>query len=229
VKTNPCIFVVVPAYNEAKAIRATLAPLLALPYQIVVVDDGSKDNTFVEAQKLPVHLLRHPINLGQGAALQTGMTFALKHQADVIVHMDADGQHSANELSSFIQPILENKADVVLGSRFMRAADKNAVPLTKRFMLKGATIVNGLLTGMWLTDAHNGYRAFSKDAAAQIHLKENRFAHASEILVQIHARKLRWMECPTHISYSGYSQAKGQPMWNAFNILIDVILRRFFP
>jgi glycosyltransferase involved in cell wall biosynthesis len=222
------VFVVVPAYNEGAARPATLRTLVAAGYSVVVVDDGSKEEVAPALAELPVHLLRHPINLGQGAALQTGTTYALAQGAAIIVHFDADGQHSADDIPRLVEPLLAGQADVALGSRFLRPDDAHLVPRARRWLLKCGVIINGLLTGVWLSDAHNGMRALSRRAALEIELCENRQAHASEILVQIRRAKLRWVERPTRIEYSAYSRAKGQSPWNAVNIVFDVLLRKIF-
>lgn len=225
---NESVFVVVPAYNEGKVIRSTLRPLMKLNYSIVVVDDGSTDDTWSILVDLPVHALRHPLNLGQGAALQTGMAFALRQGAKIIVHFDADGQHRVEDIDVLVGPLRKGELDVVLGSRFVREGDRKAVPASRRVLLQGAVIVNGLMTGVWLSDAHNGFRALTAEAAGKIMLCENGFAHASEILSYIRRMQLRYGERPTRIIYSEYSKAKGQSIWNAFNILVDVFLGRVF-
>ncbi len=223
------IFVIVPTFNEERVILATLDSLLEYDYTIVVVDDGSKDHTWDILADYPVIALRHQVNLGQGAAIQTGVTFALNQGAKIIVHFDADGQHCAEDILSLVDPIENREADVVLGSRFLRKADAHAVPLLKRVILRGAVLVNGLLTGLWLTDAHNGMRAFSAAAARQIKLRENGYAHATEIIAEIGRLKLRCVEQPTHVTYSSYAILKGQSPWNSINILIDLLLRKVFP
>ena len=221
-------FVIVPAFNEESVLLSTLESLLRSDYTILVVDDGSKDHTWRIIRGLPVHALRHAVNLGQGAALQTGMIYALQQGAEVLVHFDADGQHSIEDIGSLVEPIYHQQADVVFGSRFLQRADAEAVPPVKRLLLKGAVVVNGLLTGIWMSDAHNGLRAFSRKAAQEIRLSENGYAHATEILNEIRKRKLRYLERPTHITYSDYAVKKGQPIWNSINIVIDVLLRKVF-
>jgi glycosyltransferase involved in cell wall biosynthesis len=221
------IFVIIPAYNEGPMLVATVQPLVQQGYAVVVVDDGSSDDTWALLVGLPVYALRHSINLGQGAALQTGMTFALQQGADIIVHFDADGQHRVEDIATLIAPICAGEADVVLGSRFLHKADSALVPPARRLMLRAAVLVNVLMTGMWLTDAHNGLRALSRRAASQIELQENRFAHASEILLQIRQHRLRYTERPTQIAYTAYSLAKGQKPWNALHIVMDLVIRRF--
>lgn len=221
-------FVVIPAYNEEQVILNTLKPLIESPYQVVVVDDGSKDNTFSIIKQLPVYSIRHFCNLGSGAAIQTGTSLALKYGAKIIVHFDADGQHNPDEIQEMIKPILQDHTDIVIGSRFLRRSDAQLVPLAKRILLKGAVIINGIFTGIWLSDAHNGFVAMSDKAAKTIYFTENRYAYLSELLIQIRRLKLRYQERPTKITYSEYSISKGQSPWNALNILIDVILKRIF-
>ena len=224
-KPDSSVFVIVPVYNEDSVIQKTITNLLEHSYTLVVIDDGSTDNTFEVLGNFPVHRLRHRINLGQGAALQTGMTYALRQGADILVHFDADGQHRTNDIEKIIQPILEGKADVALGSRFLRYEDEKEIPFRRRLFLRIAAFVNGFLTGLWLTDAHNGLRALSREAAEKIYLLENGYSHASEIIQQIKQFKLKFVEIPVRIRYTRYSRKKGQSFWNGFNIVIDMILR----
>lgn len=224
--SNTSTFVVVPTYNEATALRQTLLPLVYEGYSVVVVDDCSTDNTLDTIQDLSLHYLRHPINLGQGAALQTGMRYAVAQGAEYVVHFDADGQHDHREIQTLLAPVKAGKADIALGSRFQRADDVEAVPVLRRALLKVATIVNGVTTGLWLTDAHNGFRAMNRRAAEAICISENRMAHATEILSLIRQNRLHYQEVPVHIVYTEYSKQKGQSASNAFNILIDLILKK---
>jgi len=226
VTRSASVFVIVPAYNEAPVLGSTVGQLIDLNYEVVVVDDGSSDDTWFESSQLPIYLLRHAINLGQGAALQTGMTFALQQGADILVHFDADGQHQAKDIESLIDPVRRGESDVVFGSRFLRKTDRTAVPVLRRLLLKAGIVVNGLSTGVWLSDAHNGFRALSAKAAKQIEICENGYAHASEIVAQVRRLRLRFTERPTTIIYTDYSKAKGQSVWNALNIVFDLVLRR---
>ena len=227
-RMNKTVFVVVPIFNEGPVIESTLKPLIDRGYSVVAVDDGSSDDTWAAIRSLPLYSLRHAINLGQGASLQTGTAFALAKGAEFVVHFDADGQHNPDDIEVLLDPLRRGEADVALGSRFLRDADRRAVPRAKRLLLRTGRVVNGALTGMWLSDAHNGFRALTREAAAKIELRENRFAHASEILARIREAKLRFVERPTAIVYTERSVAKGQPMWNSIKIVFDMLLRRIF-
>lgn len=222
------IFIIVPAYNEAAALPSTIAPLIAAGYTVVVVDDGSTDDTQPVMKALPVIVLRHAVTLGQGAALQTGMDYALQHGAEVAVHFDADGQHPAESIPRLVEPILRGDADVVLGSRFLRPQDAAQTPRGRRVLLRAGIVVSGLFTGMWLSDTHNGFRALSRKALGEIQLRESGFAHATEILGQIRRKKLRYVEAPSAIQYTDYSRKKGQSFWNSLNIVFDLLMEKLF-
>ena len=220
------VFLVIPAYNEGRVLASTIRSLLPYGYSVVVVDDGSSDGTTAILKDLPVHYLRHPVNLGQGAALQTGMDYALAQGAEYIVHFDADGQHPAEGIPSLLAPIRRGECDVAVGSRFLDPETVKLIPRGRRILLRGAVIISGILTNLWLSDAHNGFRALPRAAAQKIRLHENGFAHATEFLDEVRRAKLRLREVPVAIRYTDYSQAKGQPALNSVNILIDVLLRK---
>lgn len=226
---NRSTFVIIPAFNEQRMIAATVRLLLAEGYTIVVVDDGSAEPINAVLSEFPVVVIRHSFNLGQGAALQTGMEYAIENGAQIVVHFDADGQHDANQIPAMLAPIRDGTADVVLGSRFLRTSDLKQVPPARRWMLRAGRIISGLMTGVWLSDTHNGFRALSVNAARQINLRENGFSHATEILSQLRRAKLRYVEVPTTIRYSEYSRAKGQRMANSFRVFFDLVLRKLFP
>ncbi len=221
------IFIIVPSYNEAAVIQQTLRPLLDCGYRVVVVDDGSTDNTGSQLQCLPVTCIQHIMNLGQGAALQTGMTYALCQGAEIIVHFDADGQHNHRDITRLVQPVLEGRADVALGSRFLNKEHIREIPPLKRILLRLATLFTIIVSGIRLTDTHNGFRAFSRAAAQRITIHENGMAHASEIIHAIARAKLSYIEIPVRIVYTQYSRTKGQSIFNSINILFDFILGRF--
>jgi glycosyltransferase involved in cell wall biosynthesis len=215
----------VPAYNEGRVITDTVERLLAAGYQVVVVDDGSSDET-MEVRRLPIVYLRHPVNLGQGAALQTGMTYALRAGADIAVHFDADGQHDCGQIERLIAPIVDGEADVVFGSRFLRQQDREQVPWKKRILLRGGILVSWAMTGMLLSDTHNGFRAMSRRALERVQLQENGFAHATEIMQRVREGGMRYVEVPITISYSAYSQQKGQRLSGSLSILFDLIMAK---
>jgi polyprenyl-phospho-N-acetylgalactosaminyl synthase len=218
------VFVVIAAYNEAPLIEAVVADVRRASYPAVVVDDGSTDATGEIAVRAGAFVVAHPVNLGQGAALQTGLDFALARGADILVTFDADGQHRAADIPPLIEALTANNADYALGSRFLGGAVN--LPRKRRLMLTAATWFTRLTTGLDLTDTHNGLRAMTRRGASRIRLKENRMAHASEILHQIAQSGLVWVEVPVTIEYSAYSLAKGQVLSESVSILIDLFARR---
>ncbi|MDZ4797171.1 MAG: glycosyltransferase family 2 protein [Bryobacteraceae bacterium] len=221
---NRRIFVVIAAYNESRAIAPVVARVRAKYPHVVVVDDGSTDATTECLQSSGAHLLRHRINRGQGAALQTGIRFALMQGADVIVTFDADGQHDEADIDVMAAPILRGECDVTLGSRFLGSVGN--MPFTRRIVLKLAVAFTRVISNIRVTDAHNGFRAFSRDAAAGLRITMDRMAHASEILDEIRRNNWRFQEIPVRISYSAYSLAKGQSSWNALRIGSEMLFRK---
>jgi glycosyltransferase involved in cell wall biosynthesis len=218
------VVVVVPAYCEAAVIGDVVAELRRTLPRVVVVDDGSDDDTAARAAQAGAQVVRHAVNLGQGAALQTGIVQALRLGARVVVTFDADGQHRPADAQLLAETVLRGEADMALGSRFLGAAP--GIPASRRVMLKLAVALTRLLYGARLTDAHNGLRALSADAAARIRLRHNGMAHATEIVHQALRLGLRVAERPVTVVYSEYSLAKGQRMTNALGILADLLTRR---
>ena len=221
------VWVVIAAYNEARAIGHVVAGLAALPYRILVVDDGSTDATGDLAARAGAEVLKHPINLGQGAALQTGIDYALLRAATHVVTFDADGQHRPEDIAGLLAGLSAHNADFALGSRFRGAAVH--LPPLRRLLLRAATTFTRLTTGLDVTDAHNGLRAMTRRGAARIRLRQNRMAHASEILHQIATSGLPYVETPVTIQYSHYSLAKGQRASEFVVILLDLFARRLHP
>lgn len=219
----PQIYVVIAAYNEAAHLGAVLESLLKLNktnYHIVVVDDGSQDNTSAVALGYPVILLVHQINRGQGAALATGTQYALEQGADIIVHFDADGQFLAEEIDRVVKPIVTGQAEIVFGSKFLQS---NQIPWFKKiFIIKPAIIINNLFTGIKLTDVHNGFRALSAKAARLIDIKQDAMAHASEIVAKTKIYKLVYQEVPVTVIYHEF----GQGFAGGLKILRDLLFKK---
>jgi glycosyltransferase involved in cell wall biosynthesis len=218
------LWVVIAAYNEARMIGSVVRGVRAHYGNIVVVDDGSADATAEEALAAGATVLSHPINLGQGAALQTGLAYAYGQRATRIVTFDADGQHAIEDVAVMLAIQDRLGVDVVLGSRFLGRTVN--MPRSKHLTLKAAVLFTKLTTGMRLTDAHNGLRLLNRNAAGKIRLRQNRMAHASEFLSQVRHLHLTYAEAPVTISYSQYSVAKGQRLSNAFNIVLELIFGR---
>lgn len=216
--------IIIAAYNEAENIEKVLNDLIKTNFKIVVVDDGSVDNTVKLIDDSKVHLLQHQLNCGQGAALQTGIEFARKNpQIEVFVTMDADGQHQIKDINPLIEPIVEKKVDVVFGSRFLDKRTK--LSLIRRIVLKAAVKFSKLSTGLPLSDAHNGLRAFSKEVIFEINLQRDGMTHASEIVEIVSEKKLSYQEVAVEILYPKFMYKRGQSLWNSINILSDLFFK----
>jgi glycosyltransferase involved in cell wall biosynthesis len=224
VPSREAVFIVVAAFNEASMIEHVIRRLHRLYPNIVVVDDGSSDGTADRLHGLDVYVLRHFINRGQGAALQTGIRFALLQGAEVVVTFDADGQHSEHDIQSLVAPIRSGECDVTLGSRFLGRTE--GMPLTRRMLLKAGVLFTRLVSRIRVSDVHNGLRAFSRAAASSLNITMERMAHASEILDQVKIKGWRYKEIPVDIHYSSYSLAKGQTSWNAISIGAQLLIRK---
>ncbi|MCD4705986.1 glycosyltransferase family 2 protein [bacterium] len=217
------IFIIIPAFNEEKNIKAVIEDVKnEIPNSnIVVVDDCSNDDTVRITRNQGVVVLKHIINRGQGAALQTGNEYAIQKKADIIVHFDGDGQHMAKDIKKIIQPIIEDAADIVLGSRFLSV--ENRIPATKKFfILKPALLFNYAFTGLKLSDVHNGLRAMSKKAATKIKITQDKMAHNTEIISEIKRNKLRYKEVPVQVIYNEY----GQNFFDGLKIIKDLIFKK---
>jgi len=219
------VWIIVPAYNEAQRITATLRNLVGSYSNIVLVDDGSSDATSITALSVAgVSVVRHAINCGQGAALQTGIDFALRRNAKYIVTFDGDGQHRQEDIPHLLAPLLSDETDVALGSRFL--GDTVGMPWSRYVVLKLGVAFTRWFSWIRVTDTHNGLRAFNRVAAEKLHITLNRMAHASEILDQIRVHRLRYCEVPVTIRYSEATLAKGQSSWNSVRIVGQLLLQR---
>lgn len=218
------VWVVIAAYNEARMIAEVVREVRRTGYALVVVDDGSADATAELAAAAGAEVVRHPFNLGQGAALQTGIEFALNEGARYVVTFDADGQHRTADIAALLDALDAQHADFALGSRALGATLN--LPPRRRLLLKAATWFTRITTGLAVTDAHNGLRAMTRRGAGAIRLHQNRMAHASEILHQIAASGMRYVEAPVTVAYSDYSLGKGQRTSDALTIVLDLFARR---
>ena len=219
-------WIVIAAYNESETIAEVLSGLAGNGCSVVVVDDGSRDDTSRIALETGVHVVRHPINLGQGAALQTGIEYAMRRDAAVIVTFDADGQHLASEIHPMVEILIGSGADLACGSRFLGRTEN--MPRLRRATLKLATAFTFLSTGLRMTDAHNGFRAMTRSCAQRLKIRQNRMAHASEIVHEAARLKLKLVEVPVTIRYSEYSLRKGQKLSNSLTILMDLLIKRLY-
>ncbi|CAN5616614.1 glycosyltransferase family 2 protein [soil metagenome] len=218
-------YVVIPMYNEGQVIADVIRTVLTRFDHVVCVDDGSRDDCAAVARAAGASVVQHPVNLGQGAAIETGIRYALQDPSIThVVTFDADGQHDVDDAAAMVTRGAADDVQVVLGSRFLGAG--TSVPLARRALLRAATSFSRATTGLELTDAHNGLRVLRRDAAAELSLKMHGMSHASEILGKIAAQGWSYVEHPVTITYSDYSRAKGQRAYNAFNIAFDVAFSR---
>lgn len=225
---NGDIYIVIPAYNEESSIERVISEVLGRYPHVVVVDDGSSDATSLAARRCGAIVLRHIVNRGQGAALQTGVEFALSRGAQCIVTFDADGQHRVEDIDALVGPIQRGECDIVLGSRFLNSFLSN-IPRGRRLLLRLGVLFTRIVNRMKVTDTHNGLRAFSRRAAECIDLHLDRMAHASELLDQVRQSGLTYREVPVQIRYTGYSLGKGQSARGAFRIVLHYILGKVLP
>lgn len=218
------VAIIIPVYNESEVIHSVIESISKTFKYIVCVDDGSSDASSEEIEKTDAYLIKHPINMGQGAALQTGIEFARTLPVDYFVTFDADGQHRLQDAVSMVKILKGQKKDIVLGSRFLGSTI--GMKKSKKFILKLAILFSNSTSGIKLTDTHNGLRAFNRMVAETIQITVPDMAHASEILEIIKKNKYTYIEIPVIIEYTDYSRAKGQGLVNAVNIGFDTILRK---
>lgn len=214
-------WVVIAAMNEEAVIADVVKGVTEQGWSVVVVDDGSRDATAARARAAGAYVLKHPINLGQGAALQTGIDFAIRHGAHNLVTFDADGQMRAEDIPALIDAL--DDSDIALGSRFL--GNVEGATSSRMALLKGAVMMSNRLSGLKLTDAHCGFRAFRASVAPQLRITQDRMAHASELLRKIKTSGLRVVEVPVTIRYTEHSMRKGQHGFQAVRILFDYFFR----
>ena len=215
---------VMPLFNESAVVSEVIRDLRRHYPLVVCVDDGSHDDSARIAAEAGAAVVRHPYNMGQGAALKTGIDYALRdpHMRQIVT-FDSDGQHQVADAAAMISLREEESVDVVLGSRFLDGRTKPG--LIKRIVLRVAVWYSNITSGVKLTDTHNGLRVFGREACEKITIEQNRMAHASEIVEEIGRHQLTVREHPVHILYTDYSRSKGQPILNSVNIVIDMLFR----
>lgn len=215
---------VIPAFNEGRVIADVIRDLRAKgpAGKIIVIDDSSVDDTGDAARSAGAIVLRHIINRGQGAALQTGFDAALKLGVDLVATFDADGQHDPRDVGRFIEQLDNAGADVALGSRFLETGSN--VPTGRKLLLRAGVVFTRIVSRVSLTDTHNGLRVFRAPALARIRITEDRMAHASELIDLIGRLQLRYVEVPCTIRYTDYSVQKGQRWSAAPRIAADFLL-----
>ncbi|MDX1878514.1 glycosyltransferase family 2 protein [Mycolicibacterium sp. 141076] len=219
------VWIVIPAYNEASVIADVVTDVRAVFPNVVVVDDGGRDDTGDRAFAAGAHVVRHPVNLGQGAAIQTGVEYARSRPgAQFFATFDADGQHQVKDVVRMLDRLRAEDLDIVIGTRFAdRPPDR--MPMLKRLLLPIVAKLSRSSRQLHLTDAHNGLRVFNKTVADGLNLTMNGMSHASEFVALIVENQWRIAEQPVHILYTDYSMSKGQPLVNGVNIIVDGLLR----
>lgn len=215
------IYIVIPAFNEEKVICDVIADLKQCGYyNLVIVDDGSSDNTFLQALNVNPITLRHKINRGKGAAVKTGFDVAKYCGAGIVVTMDGDGQHDPKDIEKLTKPILENGIDVVLGSRLLNT---EGMPFIKVIANKIGNIVTTLLYGIKVSDSQSGFRAYSQYAATKINTKADKYEYDSKVLREVKNNRLLYVEVPIRVLYTEYS--KGKPQKQGFINGIKTLVR----
>jgi glycosyltransferase involved in cell wall biosynthesis len=222
---NKDTYVIVPAYNESPVIGAVIRKLQKHYSNIVCVNDGSSDNTADIIKSSGAILINHAINLGQGAATQTGVEYCLMQpNAKYFITFDADDQHLVTDAIKLLACLKKQKLDIVFGSRFLGKTEN--IPFKKRLMLKCAVHFSNWISGTKLTDTHIGLRVFNRVFAETLNLTMNDMTHASEIINRIKQYNYSYSEVPIDVIYSDYSKSKGQPIINSVNIASDMIMKK---
>lgn len=214
---------VIPAYNEASVIADVVRRALSFADEVVVVDDGSSDRTGEIARTAGAQVYTHVINRGLGATLATGLAAGLKRGGDILVTLDADGQHDPAEIPNFVKVIQDRGVDAVIGSRLLHG---EGMPLIRRLYNRFGNLFTYVLFGVWVTDSQSGFRAFTRHGAKQIDIRTNRMEVSSEIVKEIHDKKLAFCEIPCTVKYTEYSMSKGQSFTVGIATAIKLILRR---
>lgn len=217
------IFALVPAYNEETTIADVLTRTEPFVDGMIVVDDGSTDRTPQIARAHGATVVSHVINRGLGAAIGTGFAAAMRLGADVVVTLDADGQHEPTEIRKFVEAI-EQGADVVIGSRMLTGFV--GMPLHRRIAQVVGNLVTFVLFGAWVTDSQSGFRAFTRYALEKIQIRTNRMEVSSELIAEAKRNRLKLVEVPIKAVYTPYSLSKGQNFFVGLKTLLKLVVRR---
>lgn len=216
------LVVVIPALNEEHRIAKTIAAVKPFVSSVIVVDDGSHDQTSRVAHEAGAIVIRHMINCGPGAATQTGLEYAKKLEADYVATFDADGQHEATDLPLMVDFLVKQKKDIVFGSRFLQA---NKVPFFRRMANFAGNLLTFFLSGIYLSDSQSGFKVFSKKALEHIAITANGFEFCSEIVREVAAEELDYCEFPIKVYYSPETLAKGQNLSTGITTMFKLIVR----
>ena len=214
---------IVPIYNEATVIEDCIADLRTIFSNILVIDDGSTDDSASKAKKSGAQVIRHALNVGQGLAISTGFKWVQgQNKFKNIVTFDGDGQHIAHDALRLVEELENSSLDIVFGSRFL-GYEKSNTPAMKRIILKIVTKITNILTGIKLSDAHNGLRALTVEASKVVELTQAGMAHASQMISLTRQANLKYHEIPVNVLYTSYSTKKGQSILNSVNIVADLV------
>jgi glycosyltransferase involved in cell wall biosynthesis len=214
---------VIPAYNEAGHVGKVIRAVQPFVDQVIVVDDGSWDATATEAAEAGASVCRHPINRGLGGAIATGLKAALHFSPDIIVTLDADGQHQAEDIQAITKPIWTGEADFVIGSRLIVP---KGMPPFRRLANRIADCCTALIFGVYVNDSQSGFRSFSRKVAESIDIRTSGMEISTEIVVEVARRGFRIAEVPIAATYTEYSLSKGQNLWLGLQTLAHLVLRR---
>ncbi|MFC4634273.1 glycosyltransferase family 2 protein [Dokdonia ponticola] len=224
VKDN--IWVFLPAYNEATVIRDIIKNLKSCGYtNIVVVDDGSTDNTNKFAQEEKVHIIRLCLNRGVGAATRAAILYAKRKSIEFLVLMDADGQHYPSEIEKLVNELQKQKADIVIGSRFLEK--KSKIP-TSRIIYNKIAYMFTYFGKSTITDSQSGFRLLNKVAINNLNLELDEYGICTEMVWKANAMKLTIVETPIMVQYTKYSQSKGQSLWKGIQTAYHLIKNRLY-
>jgi glycosyltransferase involved in cell wall biosynthesis len=214
---------IIPMYNEEQVIFQVITELRSVLPHVICIDDGSTDGSAAKALEAGAIVLRHAVNIGQGAALSTGFTWVQNQECfSYVVTFDADGQHQPHDAFRLVTELASKNVDVVFASRFLEQ-DQASIPLAKRVVLKSVAKITKSVTDVQLSDAHNGLRALTVDASKSICITQNGMAHATQFVTRVREEKLKYTELPVTVLYTPYSRSKGQSLMNSINIALDLI------